>query len=146
MSDLPPAALAHDVFHQGRHPLEPFFAPLSVALIGATEKPGSVGRTLLANLQACHFGGAIFPVNPKRATVLGLPAYPSVDAVPGPIDLAAICPPAATVPDIVAACAARKVAAAIVISAGFRETGAATLELARRIVEAARRGPMRLIG
>ena len=144
--NLPPIALAHDVFHQGRHPLEPFFAPRSVALIGATEKPGSVGRTLLSNLQASHFGGAILPVNPKRQTVLGLPAYPSVDAVPGPIDLAVICTPAPTVPDIVAACAARQVAAAVVISAGFRETGAAGVALEHRIVEAARRGPMRVIG
>jgi len=146
MSDLPPAALAHDVFHQGRHPLEPFFAPRSVAVIGATEKPGSVGRTLLSNLQACHFGGAIFPVNPKRETVLGLRAYPSVDAIPGPVDLAVICTPAPTVPDLIAACAARKVAAAVVISAGFRETGAAGVELERRIVEAARSGPLRVIG
>jgi len=63
-------SLATDVFRQGRHPLETFFAPRSVAVIGATENPCSVGRTLLTNLLGTPFGGTIYPVNPKRENVL----------------------------------------------------------------------------
>jgi len=146
MSDLASIAAAHDVFRTGRHPLEPFFFPRSVAVIGATEKEGSVGRTLVLNLKASSFRGALHLINPKHETVLGMKAYPSVEAVPGPVDLAVIVTPAPTVPGIVAACAARKVAAAVIISAGFRETGPAGAELEARIMEAARRGPMRIIG
>ena len=59
--------LAHDVFRRARHPLDPFFQPRSIAVIGATEKPGSVGRTILWNLVASPFGGTVYPVNPTRA-------------------------------------------------------------------------------
>ncbi|HEY4183517.1 MAG TPA: bifunctional acetate--CoA ligase family protein/GNAT family N-acetyltransferase [Polyangia bacterium] len=137
---------AHDVFHLGRHPLESFFAPRSVAVIGATEKPGSVGRTLLHNLISSAFGGAIYPVNPKHDRVLGLKSYATVDAIAGPIDLAVIVTPAGSVPSIIAACVARQVATAVIISAGFRETGAAGAALERQIVEEASRGAMRIIG
>ena len=82
--------LAHDVFRGGRHPLDPFFKPRSVAVIGATETPGSVGRTVLANLVATSFGGVVHPVNPRRDTVLGLQAYPAVGDVPGPVDRVAM--------------------------------------------------------
>ena len=86
---------------RGRHPLDPFFRPRSVAVIGATETPGSVGRTLLHNLIATPFGGTVYPVNPKRDSVLGIKAYRSLADVPAPVDLAVIVTPAATVPAIV---------------------------------------------
>jgi len=142
----PDAGLAHDVFRRGRHPLDAFFKPHSVAVIGATETPGSVGRTVLANLIATSFGGAVHPVNPRRDTVLGLKSYPAIDAVPGPVDLAVIVTPAATVPDIVRQCAGVGVPAALIISAGFRETGAAGAELETRILAEARRTGMRIVG
>ncbi len=69
----------HDVFRREAHPLDPFFAPKNVAMIGATENPGSVGRTTMWNLMSTPFGGAIFPVNPKRTSVLGIKAYPTVE-------------------------------------------------------------------
>jgi acetyltransferase len=138
--------LAHDIFRQERHPLEPFFKPRSVALIGATETPGSVGRTLLQNLMATPFGGPVFPVNPKRESVLGIKAYRSVTDIPGQIDLAVIATPAPTVPALVGQCADRGVPAAVIISAGFRETGAGGAELERKILAEARRGRMRIIG
>jgi acetyltransferase len=141
-----PLTLAHDVFRQGRHPLESFFRPRSVAVIGATETPGSVGRTLLQNLISTSFGGPVYPVNPRRETVLGLKAYRSVAAISGPIDLAVIVTPAASVPEIVAECAGRRVPAAVIISAGFRETGAAGATLEQRVSAEARRGGMRIIG
>jgi acetyltransferase len=146
MTIPPTLTLAHDVFRQGRHPLESFFRPRAVAVIGATEAPGSVGRTLLHNLLGTPFGGTIYPVNPKRESVLGIRAYRSLADVPAEVDLAVIVTPAATVPAIVAACADRKVPAAVIISAGFRETGAAGAELEQRVLAEARRGPMRIIG
>src|SRR4029079_12459341 len=138
--------LAHDVFRRARHPLDPFFRPRSVAVIGATEAPGSVGRTVLANLAATSFGGPVYPVNPRRDAVLGLKAYPNVGAVPGPIDLAVIVTPAATVPEIVGQCVDARVPAALIISAGFRETGPVGAELEARVFAEARRGDMRIVG
>jgi acetyltransferase len=125
-----------------RRPLDPFFAPASVAVIGATETNPSVGRTILTNLAA--FRGKIYPVNPKRDSVLGRKAYPTIGAVPGPVDLALIVTPAETVPAIVAECAAAKVPSAIIISAGFKEAGSRGAELEREILRA--RGSMRIIG
>lgn len=125
-----------------RRPLDSFFAPASVAIIGATEANPSVGRTILTNLAS--FDGKIYPVNPRRELVLGLKAYPAIAAVPGPVDLAVIATPAETVPVIVAECAAAKVPAAIIISAGFKEAGLRGAELEREIRAA--RGSMRIIG
>ena len=120
------SGLAHDVFRRARHPLDPFFKPRSVAVIGATETPGSVGRTVLANLVATPFGGAVYPVNPRRDTVLGLKSYPAVGDVPGPVDLAVVVTPAATVPEIIRRVRRRgRPRARSIISAGFRETGPA---------------------
>src|SRR5271166_78493 len=73
--------------------------PKSVAVIGATENLQSVGRTLMENLQS--FTGNLYPVNPKRKSVLGLKAYPGIGEVPGPVDLAVILTPAITVPEVV---------------------------------------------
>ena len=133
---------AIDVCIPGRRTLSEFFSPSTVAVIGATEAPGSVGRVLMENLAS--FRGTVYPVNPKRAGVLGLKAYSSVAAVPEPIDLAVIVTPAATVPGVVKECAAANVPAAIVISAGFREAGARGAELEQEILAA--RGKMRIIG
>src|SRR5450432_1024031 len=138
--------LAHDIFRQERNPLEPFFKPRSVAVVGATETPGSVGRTLLHNLVATPFGGTVFPVNSKRDSVLGIKAYKSVLDIPAAVDLAVIATPAASVPSVIGQCAERGVPAAVVISAGFRETGSAGAELERQILIEARRGRMRIVG
>jgi acetyltransferase len=126
--------------------LDAFFAPRSVAVIGATDTPGSVGRTLLRNLLATPFGGTVFPINPKRANVLGIKAYPTIADTPDPVDLAVIATPAPTVPDVVGACAAAGVRCAIVISAGFKEVGPAGAALEQQTLAAARKGNMRLIG
>ena len=81
-----------------RHPLDTIFAPRNVAVIGATEKEDSVGRTLLWNLISNPFGGTVFPVNPKRNNVMGIRSYPSIGDVPDQVDLAVIVTPAPTVP------------------------------------------------
>lgn len=142
---VPPGS-PHDVLRPGRTPLTPFFRPSSIAVVGATETPGHVGRTVFANLIAGTFPGPIYPVNPKRASVLGLSAYPSVGALPQHPDLAVIVTPAATVPGIIGECVDSGVKAAVVITAGFREIGPAGAELEERIRTHLSRGSMRVIG
>src|SRR3954463_4724810 len=139
-----PTDLAHDVLRQERQPLESLFAPRNVAVIGATETPNSVGRTVLWNLIQNPFGGTVFPVNLKRPNVLGIKAYPNVAEIPEKLDLAVICTPAPTVPGLIGECADAGVPAAIVISAGFKELGPPGAELERQVLANARRGRMRL--
>jgi acetyltransferase len=122
--------------------LEALFVPESIALIGATENSGSVGRAVWENLRA--FAGAVYPVNPKRARVFDHRAYPSVQALPEAVDLAVIVTPAATVPAIIGECASAGVKAAMIISAGFKECGAEGAALEREILT--RRGSMRIVG
>ena len=135
-SDLSPRASSLDVF----------FRPRNVAVIGATETPASVGRTILWNLMGSPFGGAVFPINPKRASVLGIKAYPSIGDVPEKVDLAVIATPAATVPGIIRECVDAGARGAIVISAGFKEAGAGGAALEQQVLAEARRGRMRIIG
>jgi acetyltransferase len=137
---------ASDVLRATRHPLDPLFRPRSVAVIGATEKEGSVGRTVLWNLISSPFGGTVFPVNPKRSSILGIKAYASLADVPDAVDLAVIVTPAATAPGLMEECAEKGVRGAIIISAGFREVGEEGAELERRVLEVARRARIRVVG
>jgi acetyltransferase len=137
---------AHDVLHYERTAIETIFAPKNIAVIGATETPGSVGRTIIWNLISSPFGGTVFPVNPKRPSVLGIKAYPNIAAVPEPVELAVVVTPAQTVPGIIRECVDASVKSAIIISAGFKETGGEGAELERQILEHAHRGGMRIIG
>jgi len=132
--------------YEGRRALDAIFKPATVAVVGATEKPGSVGRTVLWNLIQNPFGGTVFPVNPRRASVLGIKAYPRVADVPAAIDLAVLVTPAPTIPALIRECVEAKVPGAIVISAGFKEAGEDGARYERQIVEEARRGAMRVIG
>ena len=132
--------------YKQRHPLHALFAPKSIAVVGASEKAGSVGRILLWNLISNPFGGMVFPVNAKRASVLGIKAYPTLAAVPERVDLAVIATPAPTVPGIIAECVEAGVKGAIIISAGFKESGAAGAELEQQVRERARQGKLRIIG
>jgi acetyltransferase len=138
--------LAHDFLRQERGPLDVFFAPKTVAVVGATEAAGSVGRTILWNLISSPFGGTVFPVNPKRPSVLGIKAYKTLAEVPAKVDLAVIVTPATAVPGIVGQCADLGIPGAVIISAGFREVGPEGAELELRTLAEARRGRMRLIG
>ncbi|MDI9639070.1 bifunctional acetate--CoA ligase family protein/GNAT family N-acetyltransferase [Geitlerinema splendidum] len=137
---------AHDVLRYQHQPLDAIFAPKSVAIVGATEKPGSVGRTLLWNLISSPFGGTVYPVNPKRRNVLGIKAYAAIAEIPEPVDLAIIVTPAPTVPGLIRECADVGVKGAVIISAGFKEIGQPGVELERQILEQARRGKMRIVG
>lgn len=127
-------------------PLDALFLPASVALIGAKDDPGSVGATILNNLKNGGLKGNIYPVNPKRSEVLGLPCYPSIQAVPGPVDLAIIVTPAATVPALVASCVQAGVKSCIIISAGFKELGPSGIQLEKEILWHAHQGKMPVIG
>ncbi len=137
---------ASDVLRASRHPLDALFQPASVAVIGATEKQGSVGRTVLWNLISSPFGGTVLPVNPKRDNVLGVRAYPSLAAIDQPVELAVVVTPAPSVPGVLEECAAKGVKGVIVISAGFREIGPEGEELERRILAQAREARIRVIG
>jgi acetyltransferase len=137
---------SHDVLRYQPRALDAIFAPQNVAVIGATEKEGSVGRTIVWNLISTPFGGAVFPVNPKRPSVLGIKAYPNVATIPDPVDLAVVVTPAPTVPDIIGECVKAGVKGAIVISAGFKEIGPDGAALEHKVMENARRGKMRIIG
>src|ERR1022692_1681732 len=137
---------ARKAIKEGTQPLDVFFSPKTVAVIGATETAGTVGRTILWNLVGNPFGGTVFPINPKRPSVLGVKAYKHISEVPEQVDLAVIVTPAATVPGIIHECAEEGVQAAIVISAGFKEIGPAGLELERQTLLEARRVNMRIIG
>ncbi len=129
-----------------RHPLDYIFKPQTVAVIGATEKEGSVGRTLLWNLISNPFGGTIYPVNPKRNNVLGIRAYPSVGEIPDKIDLAVIVTPAPSVPGVIDECVKSGVKGAIIISAGFKEIGPEGVKLEQQVLASAREAKMRIIG
>lgn len=126
--------------------LQVFFKPQSVAVVGATDREGSVGRTILWNLISSPFGGTVFPINPKRSSVLGVKAYASVSACPEPPELAVIVTPATTVPGVIRECAGVGVKGAIIISAGFKEIGPVGVELERQVMQEAQRVNMRIIG
>ena len=137
---------AHDVYRYTPRSLQPIFSPKSVAVIGATEKAGSVGRTVIWNLISSPFGGTVYPINPKRENILGIKAYPSIKDLQDQIDLAVIVTPAPTVPAIIGECVEAGIKGAIVISAGFKEIGPEGVKLEEEILEHARRGKMRIIG
>ena len=119
------------------------FEPRRIALVGASDRPGSVGRLLWDNL--ADFPGEVLPVG-QAPTVGGRPAYPDLRQVPGQVDLAIIVTPAATVPGIIRSAAGQKVRAVVVLSAGFAETGPAGAKLQQEAVAAARAGGVRLVG
>ncbi|VEP12860.1 Acyl-CoA synthetase (NDP forming) [Hyella patelloides LEGE 07179] len=137
---------AHDIANYRRRPLDFIFAPKTVAVIGATDRPGSVGRTLLWNLISNPFGGTVFPVNPKRDNVLGIKAYTDITAIPSEIDLAIIATPAVTVPNVIRQCATAGVKGIIILSAGFKEIGTVGIELEQQILTVARRHQIRIVG
>ncbi|MDX9992006.1 MAG: bifunctional acetate--CoA ligase family protein/GNAT family N-acetyltransferase [Anaerolineales bacterium] len=137
---------AHDVYQYTQGALEAIFAPKNVAVIGATEKEGSVGRTILWNLISSPFGGAVFPINPKRSSLLGIKAYPSIKDVPDTVDLAVIVTPSSVIPGLIEECGEMGVKGVIVISAGFKEIGPEGVELERQLLENARKYKIRVVG
>ena len=129
-----------------KQPLDVFFSPKTVAVIGATENPGTVGRTVLWNLVTSPFGGTVYPVNPKRPSVLGVKAYASISDIPEQVDLAVIVTPPPSIPGLIRECGENGVQGAIVISAGFKEIGPEGAELERQLLVEAQKANIRIIG
>ena len=128
------------------HYLAPLFEPDSVAVIGATERRGAIGNVLIENMISARYTGALQPVNPKHRWVRGLKCYRSIAEVPQPVDLVVIATPPATVPGIIEECGRAGARTAVVITAGFSETGPAGAALERALLDNARRYGLRLLG
>ncbi len=131
---------------QQKQGLDALFAPSSVAVIGATSRPGTVGRTVLENLLRDTFRGKVYAVNAKHDEVLGLKTYKSIRDIPHPVDLAVVATPAATVTQIITECVDAGAKSAVVISAGFKERGVEGAALEQQIKEQLKRSTLRLIG
>lgn len=129
-----------------RHYLTPLFEPASVAIIGASARPGAIGAVLVENMRAAKYRGALYAVNPKHRSVQGVPCFPSIARVPQRIDLAVIATPPETVPQLMVECGLAGVRAAVIITAGFAETGPAGVRLERAALDHARRHGVRVIG
>ena len=130
----------------GKHYLDPLFDPDSVAVFGASEKPGSVGGKVYQNLREAGFEGHLFAVNPKHDTIFGDPCYPDLEAIGRPVAMVVIATPAATVPAIIRAAGENGVAVAVVMAAGFAEAGSRGKRLERELVEYAHHYGVRLLG
>jgi len=130
----------------GKHYLEPLFAPDAVAVFGASEKPGSVAGRVFQNLRDAGFGGRLYPVNPKHDSVFGEPCYPDLEAIGRPVEMVVIATPAATVPAIVRAAGEHGAAVAVVMTAGFGESGSGGRRLERELLEYARHYGVRILG
>lgn len=126
--------------------LKLFFEPRAVAVIGASRQRGTIGGEIFHNLLSYGFNGPVYPVNPTATTIEDVKAYPSIETVPGPVDLAVIVVPAAKVVEVASECARKGVKALVVISAGFSETGAEGKKRQAELVNVCRNTGMRLIG
>ncbi|HOG48082.1 MAG TPA: CoA-binding protein, partial [Anaerolineae bacterium] len=126
--------------------LEMFFAPRSVAVVGAGREPGKLGYDVLNNLLQYGYTGQVYPINPKADEILGLKCYPTVVDVPGPVDLAVIVVPARFVPDVMEQCGQKGVKGAVIISAGFKEAGLEGVKLERQVVAIAKEHGIRIVG
>ncbi|HKH99492.1 MAG TPA: bifunctional acetate--CoA ligase family protein/GNAT family N-acetyltransferase [Candidatus Sulfotelmatobacter sp.] len=126
--------------------LESLFVPRSVAVIGASDRPGTVGRSVLANLLESKFPLKLHAINPSHGEVLGIKTEQHIGDIAGGVDLALVVTPAQTVPQIIGECVDAGVRSAVVISAGFREQGPQGAVLEDQIQEHLRRGSMRLVG
>jgi acetyl coenzyme A synthetase (ADP forming)-like protein len=121
-------------------------APRTIAVIGASRRPATMGNEILHNLLTFGFTGAVYPVNPNAQSVCGVRAYPSISDVPDPVDVAVIVVPREHALDVAEECGEAGVKGLIVISAGFKEVGAEGLAREKRLVEIVRRHRMRMVG
>ena len=129
-----------------RSGLESVFSPSSIAVVGASRHKGKIGYEILRNLVLGEYQGTIYPVNPKAVSIHGIPAHPTVEAIPGPVDLAIITVPVDIALDAVEACGRKGVRGLVVITAGFREVGGAGLDREERLVELCRTYGMTMVG
>jgi len=126
--------------------LDSIFRPQSIAVIGASRERGGVGREILGNLVTYEFKGSVYPVNPRANTVLSMKCFPSLLAIPDPVDLAIIVVPARIVPQIMEECGKKGVRGAIIISAGFKEVGEKGAQLEQEVAVIAKKYGIRVVG
>lgn len=130
----------------GQHYLRMLFSPKSVAVIGASDRPNAVGEVVFRNMLESGYQGSLYAVNPAHQEVQGQRAYPSIEDIETPIELAVICTEAETVPDIIEACGKHGVRAAVVLSAGFTEASGRGAALERAMLSHAKNHGVRIIG
>lgn len=126
--------------------LDAIFNPKSIAIVGASRQPGSVGFSLLANVIDSRFQGIVYPVNPKAKGILGIKCYPNVIEIPDVVDLAVIIVPSTIVPAVLEECGQKGIKGAIVISAGFKEIGGEGLNLEEKVKNISQRYGISLVG
>ena len=144
-NDVDPKSLAAHGISE-KHYLTPLFEPSSVAIIGASERAGSIGAVLVGNMLAAQYQGTLYAVNPKYKSVQGVPCFDAIGRVPPRVDLAVVATPPHTVPEVIEQCGRAGVRAAVVITAGFSEAGPAGAKLERAVLENARRHRLRVVG
>ncbi len=149
--DIAPTATALDALYErdrkaAAKSMERLLRPRSVAVVGASRKPGTVGHELVRNLVSGGFQGPVYPVNPSAEHVAGVPCFPSIEAIERPVDLAVVAVPAAAVPEVVEACGRKGVGGLVVVSSHFAEDGAAGAALEREVARLAHFYGMRLVG
>ena len=132
--------------HAAYESMKPIFAPQSIAVIGAGRRPGQLGHEIVSNLRHSGFTGELFVVNPNAAEIEGVIAYPSLSAIPAAVDLAIVVVPAPEVEHVIDDCVAKGVRGAVVITAGFGETGQAGRDAERRLLDKVRAAGMRMVG
>jgi acetate---CoA ligase (ADP-forming) len=126
--------------------LDSLFAPKSIAVIGASNRPGSVGRAVFTNILLNEYTGTVYPVNPKDHSISGVRSYPSVQDLPESVDVAVVVVPAAVVPGVIEDCGKKGVKGLIVISAGFKEVGQDGAALEHQVTALAQKYSMRMVG
>ncbi|MBW3535558.1 MAG: CoA-binding protein, partial [Gemmatimonadetes bacterium] len=126
--------------------LDAVLRPRAVAVVGASSDPSKRGHQAVRALMESTYDGRVYPVNPRGGSLLGLEVHASLDALPGPADLALVCTPAATAAEVVAACGRAGIPAAVLLAVGFGESGEAGEALERAVADAAREYGVRVVG
>jgi len=129
-----------------RKDIDCIISPKSIAVVGATNRPGSVGLATFKNLLQAGYQGILYPVNPKSKSIQGVKAYPSLTDVPDNVDLAVIVVPAEIVPSVVKEAIQKQVKGCVVITAGFKEVGGHGAELEKQLQSLVKENGTRLVG
>jgi acetyltransferase len=126
--------------------LDCIFRPKSIAVIGASQKPGKIGHEIVHNLVTAEFNGKVFPINPKADVIHSIKAYPTVEDVPDEVEMAIITVPKKIAPEVISQCVRKKVKGLVVITAGFKETGEEGAKVEAEITRVVRSSGMRMVG
>ena len=126
--------------------METFFTPKSVALVGASATPGKVGNSVLDSLAKHDYTGKVYPINPKAEEILGIKCYPSVDAIPEPVDLVVVCVDLSVTPPVLEACAKKGIHNVVIVSGGGKELGGERADYESQIKQLSEKHKIRIIG